>query len=928
MNLRKTLPILVIAVGVLGAAPAKRPAARERPAAPAALPKVEFEKYVLPNGLQVILHVDRKLPIVHVNQWFHVGSKNERTGRTGFAHLFEHMMFQGSKNASKDYFVYAEKAGANLAEGGVNGTTNNDRTNYFATVPSGNLEDILWLESDRLATLADALTKEKLDNQRDVVKNERRQGLENTPYGRWFKLVTENIHPAGHPYSWTVIGSHEDLTAASLDDVKDFFRTYYTPNNLSLVIAGDFDPADAKRLVEKYFGGIPAGPPLDRPTLWIPTLDRERIIEATDRVPQDRTYMTWPSPQVFGPGDAELDLTSLILTDGLSARLNKVLVYDKQLCTAVQSFQNSAEISGWFAVIVTARPGASLATIEGIVTDEIARLAKNGPTPAELARAKTKQQYNFVTGLERIGGFGGKADALNRYNTYLGDPGKFEEDIARYDKVTVADVRQTVDRWLNTRNRLLVRFHPEQSSRATTASLDRAKEPALGADRPFHAPDVQTAKLENGLEIFVVERSDLPKVAVTLANRAGSGADPAGKGGTAHLAVTTIDLGTKTRKALDIEDAFGDLGTSLAGVAGRESTQLSFEVLKRNLTPAMTIFSDVVRNPVYPAAEIDREKKRHLDALSQQAKNAGQVAARVRAILAFGPDHPYGRPVQGLPSSVEKISREDLAQFHDTWWKPGNSALVFVGDVKLEEAVALARREFGSWSGAATPSIPIPPPAPAPAGKLYIVDRQDAAQTVISQFLPAPARQTPDYYSLRLADSVWGGGGFGTRLNLNLREDKGYSYGVFSNLALYREGGLWYAGGGVQTNKTKESLVEFDKELKALSGTKPISEAEFEDSKVKRVRGYAQQFESLGRIAQQVADLWALGLPMAELQRESEETQKVTLEAARAAAQKYAVPGRATVVLVGDRSKIEAGIRETNLGEVVILDAEGRPVSR
>jgi zinc protease len=928
VNLRKSLPVLVIALGVLGAAPAKRPAPGPRAAASAAIPKVEFEKYTLPNGLQVILHVDRKLPIVHVNQWFHVGSKNERTGRTGFAHLFEHMMFQGSKNASKDYFVYAEKAGANLAEGGVNGTTNNDRTNYFATVPSGNLEDVLWLESDRLATLADALTKEKLDNQRDVVKNERRQGLENTPYGRWFKLVTENIHPAGHPYSWTVIGSHEDLTAASLDDVKDFFRTYYTPNNLSLVIAGDFDPAEAKRLVEKYFGGIPAGPPLDRPTLWIPALERERIIEATDRVPQDRTYMTWPSPQIFGLGDAELDLTSLILTDGLSSRLNKVLVYDKQLCTAVQSFQNSAEISGWFAVIVTARPGASPAEIERIVTEEIARLAKNGPTPAELARAKTKQQYNFVTGLERIGGFGGKADLLNQYNTFLGDPGKFEADVARYEKVTVADVRQTVDRWLNTRNRLLVRFHPEQSSRTTTASLDRSKEPPLGADRPFHAPDVQSAKLENGLEVFVVERSDLPKVAVTLATKAGSGADPAGKGGTAHLAVTTIDLGTKTRKALDIEDAFGDLGTSLAGVAGREATQLSFEVLKRNLAPAMSIFSDVVRNPVYPAAEIEREKKRHLDTLSQQAKNANAVASRVRAILAFGPDHPYGRPVQGLPSSVEKISREDLAQFHDTWWKPGNSALVFVGDVKLDEAVALTRREFGSWSGAATPSIPIPPPSPAAPGKLYLVDRQDAAQTVISQFLPAPARQTPDYYSLRLADSVWGGGGFGTRLNLNLREDKGYSYGVFSNLALYREGGLWNAGGGVQTNKTKESLVEFDKELKALAGTKPISEAEFEDAKVKRVRGYAQQFESLGRIAQQVADLWAFGLPMQELQRESEETQKVTLEAARAAAQKYAVPERSTVLLVGDRSKIEAGIRETKLGEVVILDAEGKPVNR
>ncbi|HEX9149908.1 MAG TPA: pitrilysin family protein, partial [Thermoanaerobaculia bacterium] len=831
MKLRKGLPVLLAALSLLGAAPRK---ASTVPPPSSQIPKIEFEKYTLPNGLQVILHVDRKLPIVHVNQWYHVGSKNEKPGRTGFAHLFEHMMFQGSKNAAKDYFVYAEKAGANLQEGGVNGTTNNDRTNYFATVPSGNLEEILWLESDRLATLADALTKEKLDNQRDVVKNERRQGLENTPYGRWFKIVTENIHPAGHPYSWTVIGSHEDLTAASLDDVKDFFRTYYTPNNLSLVIAGDFDPAEAKRLVEKYFGGIPAGPPLDRPTLWIPTLDRERIVEATDRVPQDRVYMTWPSPQIFGPGDAELDLTSLILTDGLSSRLNKVLVYDKQLATAVNSFQNSAEISGWFAVIATARPGAPLAEIERIVTDEIARLGKTGPTMAELERAKTKQRYNFVTGLERIGGFGGKADLLNQYNTFLGDPGRFDEDVARYQKVTAADIQRTVDRWLNTRNRLLVRFHPEKSGRAAEVALDRAKEPAMGADRPFRAPEVKTAKLANGMELYVVERPELPKVAVTLATKAGAIADPAGKAGTAHLTAVTMDLGTKTRKALEIEDALGDLGTELNGVATRESSRLSFEVLKSNLAAAMAIVSDVVANPTFPQSEFDREKKRHLDALSQQAKNANAIAGRVRSILAFGADHPYGRPVQGLPSSIEGITRADLAEFHETYWKPGSSALIFVGDVTLAEATDLARKNLAAWSGGAAPAVTIPPAQPATAGKLYLVDRQDAAQTVISPFLPAPPRKTDDYYALHLADAVWGGGGFGTRLNLNLREDKGYSYGVFSNLAHFQQAGLWYAAGGVQTNKTKESLVEFDKELKALAGTKPISDAEFEDAKVKR----------------------------------------------------------------------------------------------
>jgi zinc protease len=478
------LPFLVCALAAAGQASTPRKAApKSKPApqrnAPAA-PTVAFEKFVLDDGLQVILHVDRKLPIVHVNEWFHVGSKNEKPGRTGFAHLFEHEMFEGSKNAPGKYFGRAERAGANLSEGGVNGTTNHDRTNYFITVPSGSLEYVLWLESDRLATLGDYLTKQNLDAQRDVVKNERRQGLENQPYGRAFKLISENLFPAGHPYSWPVIGSHEDLTAASLEDVQDFFRTYYTPNNLSLVIAGDFDPGQAKKLVEKYFGNIPAGPPLDRPGRFIPALPGEKIVEATDRVPQERVYMVWPSPPFYRRGDAELDLASLILTDGLASRLQKVLVYEKQLCTDVNAFQQSMEISSFYAVIATARPGASLGQIEKIVTAEIARLGKQGPTAAELARAQTKWEYNFVSGVERIGGFGGKADLLNSYNTFLGDPGKFEFDQARYRKATAEDVRKEVARWLDTNNRLILRFHPEKSGRAAEAVLDRSKEPPLG----------------------------------------------------------------------------------------------------------------------------------------------------------------------------------------------------------------------------------------------------------------------------------------------------------------------------------------------------------------------------------------------------------------------------------------------------------------
>ena len=429
------------------------PRAASRPAAPAptAAPKVAFEKHVLPNGLQLILHVDRKLPIVHVNQWFHVGSKNEKPGRSGFAHLFEHMMFQGSTHVPGEYLTIVEKMGANLFEGGVNGTTNSDRTNYFATVPSANLETLLWVESDRLATLLDQTDQKKLDNQRDVVKNERRQGFEDPPYGRAYELLVTNSAPAGHPYSWTVIGSMEDLTAASLDDVKDFFRRYYTPNNLSLVIAGDFDPAEAKRLVEKYFGGLAPGPALDRPRRWLPVLERERIVEVADRVPAPRSYIAYITPEYFGEGEAAMQIIARILGDGLSSRLEKALIYDKALASEVNVGVDSQEIAGGLLISATALDGITLAEIEKVITRELHLLAKTGPTQAELDRARTKHEFQFISGLERIGGFGGKADLLNQYNTFLGDPGRFDADLARYRALTVGDVRAAAEKWLTRR---------------------------------------------------------------------------------------------------------------------------------------------------------------------------------------------------------------------------------------------------------------------------------------------------------------------------------------------------------------------------------------------------------------------------------------------------------------------------------------------
>jgi zinc protease len=754
------------------------------------------------------------------------------------------------------------------------------------------------------------------------VKNERRQGLENTPYGRAFKLIFENVFPAGHPYSWPTIGSHEDLTAATFEDVKDFFRTYYTPNNLSLIVAGDFDPAEAKRLIEKYFGPIPPGPALDRPGRYVPSLSGEKVVDVADRVPQERVYVAFPTPPFFEKGDAELDLASLILTDGLSSRLQKALVYDRPLCSTVSANQISSEISGLFFVSATARPGVALADVERVATAEIARLAKDGPTDAELNRAKTKYEFQFVSGLEGIGGFGGKSDQLNRYNTFLGDPGKLAEDLGRYQGATAADVRAAVAKWIDTPNRVVVRFRPETSGRGTAAAIDRSKEPPSAPDAAFHPPDVKTATLPNGLEVYVVERPERPNVVAELAVRAGIVGDPAGKDGTATLVAQTISLGTKTRKALEIEDALGGLGTALGANAGREFSTLQVSVLKRNLAGALDLLADVALNPTFPAEEVDRERKRLLDGLAQDAKNPNALAGRIRPMLVFGREHPYGRPARGLPGTVAKIGRDDLAAFHATYFKPKGSAFILTGDITLAEATELAKKAFGSWAAGAAPSIPIPPPKPAPEGKVYVVDRQDAAQTVVAQFVPGPPRKTPDFDALTLADAVWGGG-FSGRLNLNLREDKGYSYGAFSNPALYREAGFWTGGAGVQTNKTKESVVEVVKEFKYLAGEKPITGKELDDARANRIRGYAQKFETLENVAGAIAETWWYGLPMTELARQPQGLAKASLADVNAAAKKYAVPAKSNLLLVGDLAKIEAGVKELNVGEIVKLDAEG-----
>jgi zinc protease len=483
--------------------------------------ELKFEKYTLSNGMDVILHEDHSIPMVAVNIWYHVGSKNEEKGRTGFAHLFEHMMFQGSENHDDDFFKPLQKIG-----GSVNGSTSEDRTNYWENVPSNYLELALWLESDRMGFLLPAMTQERLDNQRDVVKNERRERTDNSPYGHARELLLAMLFPDDHPYSWSVIGSMEDLSAASMEDVSNFFKQYYTPNNASLCIAGDFDPARTKMLVEKYFGTIPAGPPVERLEDWIPDLDGEVRTVAEDDVELARLYYAWHSPAFYAPGDAEMDLLANVLTSGKTSRLYRSLVYEQQIAQDVVSYQASSEVSSVFNIQVTVREGHTLEEAEAAVDAELSKLLAEGITQEELVQAQTAWEARFVRSLQQIGGFGGRAELLNRYNTYVGDPGVLAWDMARYTDATVASVQKYLDEYIDLNERAVLHMVPQGSLAASTEEVDRTGQPEPAAPPTFTPPDIQTGQLSNGVEILLVEDHRLPLVDMQLVIKSGWGADP------------------------------------------------------------------------------------------------------------------------------------------------------------------------------------------------------------------------------------------------------------------------------------------------------------------------------------------------------------------------------------------------------------------
>ena len=881
---------------------------------------ISYEKFTLSNGLDVILHEDHSIPIAAVNVWYHVGSKDEEVGRTGFAHLFEHVMFEGSKHHNRSYFDPLQKVGADL-----NGSTTNDRTNYWETVPSNYLELALWLEADRMGFLLDALDQKRFDIQRDVVKNERRQSYENRPYGMVPMLLQPALFPPPHPYNWMTIGVPEDLDAATLDDVKSFFRRFYAPSNASLAIVGDFDPDEARRLVERYFGDLEPGPAINRVGRMDSDLRGSVSISMRDRVQLPRLYLAWPTPPDFDDDQPALDLLAAVLGAGKSSRLHRTLVHERQIARDATVYSHPQEIAGELLVQITVNPGQSVEEVEAAAREEIGRIASEPIGDAELTSVINRTELHYVRQLERLGGFGGRADLLNYFNTYTGDPGGINRDAARYRGVSVDDIRRVAAATLDdTFVRLTVL--PERSLTPAASVVDRSVMPAAAAAPRFGPPSARSLSLSNGVRILYMPKPGLPLVSCGLLMRAGSTTDPPARPGLADMTGSMLQEGTSTRSSRQIADEMEMLGAGLGCEVGREFVMLATETLESNWERSLEIMADAARDPAFPDEELDRVRGQRLTDLSRIGDSPAAVAARASRALFYGPDSPYGHPAAGTEESVRAMGRDVLRAHYERHYGPSAATLILVGDFGDDEVLAGVEACLGGWTANdLAPDGPTAHPA-ADVGTptIYLADKPGAAQSVIRAGHLTVERSHPDYFPLTLLNYVFGGH-FAARLNMNLRQDKGYSYGYMSSIEWRARASALTAGGAVQTAVTAEAVAETLKEFSDIADGRPVTDEEFRDARDGYLRALPAQMETHGQLLNQLVRMAVFDLPDDYLSRISDGVREVGLDDLHRVAAERIGYSRLKILVVGDAGAVEPGLRTLGL-PIVPVDYDGRPL--
>jgi zinc protease len=882
---------------------------------------IPYKKFVLKNGLTLIVHEDHKAPIVAFNVWYHVGSKNERVGKTGFAHLFEHLMFGGSEHHKRRYMEAMEPIGAT----DMNGTTNNDRTNYFENVPTPSLDYTLWLESDRMGHMLGAIDQKTLDLQRGVVQNEKRQG-ENQPYGITEQLIAQNTYPASHPYSWSVIGSMDDLNAASMHDVQDWFKTYYGPSNAVIAIAGDIDPETARAKVEKYFGDIPAGPPIGAQRVWIAKMTGTHRQVVQDRVPQARLYKVWNVPQ-WGSEDADyLDLVSDVLSQGKTSRLYKRLVYDDQIATDVSTYIDAREAGSQFYIQVTARPGDDLAKVEKATDEELARFIESGPTALELERVRIQHMANFVRGIERIGGFGGKSDRLATSQVFGGSPDAYKTTLKHTQDASPDNLRAAARHWLSDGDYVL-EVLPFAQYETAAKGADRSKLPEPGVPPELRLPKLQHASLSNGLKIVLAERHEIPVVNFWLTLDAGYAADQFGLPGTAQAATALLTGGTKTRTALEIADETGMLGAQLNAFSTLDVSVVNLSALKAKLDPTLALYADVILNPAFPQADIERQKKLQLASIQQEKVTGILMGLRVFPALLYGKGHAYGNSFtgSGTEASVEKLTRAELVKFHATWFHPNSATLIVAGDTTLAELTPKIEKLFASWQRGEVPNKNISRVQFPAKPVVYLLDRPGAEQSDILVGQIAPPKNNPEEIAIETMNSILGGE-FGARINMNLREDKHWSYGAVSVLVGARGQQPYVVYAPVQTDKTKESMVELNNELHGIAGQRPPTAEELQKAQNTLTLRLPGSRETIDAVGFSVLDLVQFGLPDDYYQTYAAKIRALRTADVKDAAKTTVRPDNVVWIVVGDRAKIEASVRALGLGEMKFLDADGNPL--
>jgi zinc protease len=779
------------------------------------------------------------------------------------------------------------------------------------------------MESDRMGHLLGALDQKTLDLQRGVVQNEKRQG-ENQPYGVTRQLLTQNTYPAGHPYSWTTIGDMADLDAASMKDVQEWFKTYYGPSNVVLVLAGDIDRKTAREKVEKYFGDIPSGPPVAHQQVWVAKMTGTHRQVVEDRVPQARIYKVWNIPE-YGSAEGDyLDLVSDCLSSGKSSRFYKRLVYEDQIATEAVAFTDLREIGGQFYVRATARPGQSIGQVEKELDEELSRFLKNGPTPEEMQRVKAQHQANFIRGIERIGGFGGKSDRLAESQVYRGSADAYKISLKRVQEATAEDLRAAAERWLSD-GVYILEVDPFPDYKTASAGADRSQAPDTGAPPELKLPKLERATLSNGLKVILAERHEVPLVNFTLAADAGFASDASATPGTANLAMQVLTDGTRTRNALQISDELETLGATLRGSSNLDLSFVSLSALTAKLGPSLAVFADVVLHPSYPETEVKREQKLVLAGIDREQNTPATLALRVLPGLLYGAGHPYGNSLtgSGTKESVAKLRREDLVKFHDTWLRPNNSTLIVVGDTTLNEVTPELEKLFAGWKSGSVPAKNVKTVPVATKSTVYLIDKPGALQSVILAGVVAPPRANPQEIAIEAMNNSLGGM-FGARLNMNLREDKHWSYGARTVLRDARSQRPFYAVAPVQTDKTKEALVEMNKEFRGIVGDHPVSADELAKIQANETLKLPGSRETLDALGQSIVDMVQFGLPDDYYDTYAGKVHALKTKDVNQAAKEVVRPDNLTWIVVGDRAKIESGVRELGLGEFHRMDTDGK----